>query len=371
MRESRFGILPAKGIVAAAILSLGMGFAGAAPAYAVSFPVDCPAGDTIGAALTAARTTFDPVEIVVKGMCRERIVINRDEITLRGADAASGIDGTGVPGTMPLIDVSDAHRIVLDTLRLTPAETDGLRLETGASVHAWRLVIEGADFGVYLSPDTSLELTKSEVLRSRSTAISGRGGSLILRSSAVYGSGSAGISLSGGLLDLSDSKVFDNRYWGVSLTQNATASVSASSIHENVGGVSLRIGARLTLGSGAVVANNEGLGVRVWDSSTLFLGANSLIEGNRAGGVHAMGGSEVVPLSTTVRNNGGDGIAVRDTSLVTATFGVNPTITANSGWGIRCEGFPGDARLASPGFGLAAVFGNTLGQINCPGYVIP
>jgi hypothetical protein len=373
MRESRFRILPTKGIVAAAILSLGMGAAGAVSANAAPLliTVDCAAGDTIGAALLLARTTFDPVHITVNGMCKERILIDRDEITLRGADAASGIDGAGVPGTMPLIVVNDAHRILLDTLRLTPAGTGGLRLETGAAVRAWRLMIDGADFGVYLYPDTSLELTSSEVSRSTGTGISSRGGSLIVRTSAVYESGSAGISLSGGVLDMFDSKVVYNKYWGVSLIDNASGNVFSSSISNNFVGCFLRVGGRLMLGSGARVANNEGHGVRVWDSSALLLGANSTIEGNGAGGVHAMGASEVMPQLTTIKNNRGDGIAVRDTSLVTAMAGVNPTITANSGWGIRCEGFPGDARLASPGFGLAAVFANALGQINCPGYVIP
>jgi len=348
-----------------------MSAGGAVSAYAVSIPVDCGAGDTIGAALVTARTTFDRVEIRVKGMCKERIVIDRDEITLRGVDAASGIDGTGVPGTMPLIVVSDAHRVLLDTLRLTPAGTGGLRLETGAAVRAWRLIIDGADFGVYLYPDTSLQMDSSEVARSTGTGISGRGGSLIMRATAVYDSRSAGISLSGGVLDMSDSKVAHNALWGVSLMDNASASVYSSSITDNLVGVFLRVGARVTLGSGAVVANNTGHGVRVWDSSTLMLGTNSSVESNGAAGVHVVGASEVIPLTTTIKNNRGDGIAARDTSLVTATSGVNPTITANTGWGIRCEGFPGDARLASPGFGLAAVFGNTLGQITCPGYVIP
>jgi hypothetical protein len=76
-------------------------------------------------------------------------------------------------------------------------------------------------------------------------------------------------------------------------------------------------------------------------------------------------------MPTTIKNNMGDGISVRDTSLVTATSGVNPVIPGNTGCGIVCETFPGDARLASPGFGAAAVFGNALGQLDCPGYFLP
>jgi hypothetical protein len=371
MRESRIRLFPGGRTVATALLSLGMGTAASTSVHAVTYTVDCGAGQTIGAALVAARTTFDPVEIRVRGMCKERIVIDRDEISLRGVDAASGIDGTGVPGMQPLITVNDAHRIVLDTLLLTPDETVGIRLDTGAAVRAWSVRIEGADFGVDMLADTSLQLTSSEIYKSTGSGILGNGAALILRQTSVSDNGSAGISLTGGRLEMSDSKVVGNKLWGVSLGENASGNIFLSSIENNLVGIFLRMNASLMLGSGAKVVKNEGHGVRVWDSSTLLLGANSLIEGNGAGGVHAIGASVVAPQLTTIKNNRGDGISVRDTSLVTATAGINPTITANSGWGIRCEGFPGDARLASPGFGLAAVFGNTAGQINCPGYVIP
>jgi hypothetical protein len=371
MHEPRVRVLPSKGIAAATILSLGMGLAGTAPAFAVSIPVDCAAGDTIAAALVTARTTFEPVEIVISGMCKERVVIDRDEITLRGKDPAAGLDGTGVPGIQPLIVVNGAHRILLDTLRLTPAGTGGLQLVAGASVRAWKLMIDGAEDGVSLWQDTSLELTSSEVARSTGTGINCRGGSLTMRSSAVYESKSVGVSLSAGVLDMSDSKIVNNKYWGLSLIDNASGIVTSSSITENYAGIFLRLGGRLLLGSRASITSNQTHGVRVADSSTLMLATNSVIEGNGAGGVHVSGASEVIPLATTIKNNNGDGIAVRDTSLVTATAGANPAITANAGWGIRCEGFPGDARLATPGFGLAAVFGNTLGQITCPGFLIP
>ena len=63
MCEARVRRLPAKGIAAAALLSLGLVAVGAPSAHAaLVISVDCAAGDTIGAALVTARTTFDPVE---------------------------------------------------------------------------------------------------------------------------------------------------------------------------------------------------------------------------------------------------------------------------------------------------------------------
>lgn len=370
MHELPFRGFSPKVRLAVGVWSLTLAVSQAASAAPAVIAVDCAAGGSVRAALVTARTTFQPVEIVVKGVCKERIVIDRDEVTLRGADATAGLDGSGLAGTEPLVTVNDAHRVVLDTLRLTPTGKTGLRLESGAAVRASGLEIEGADFGVALFPQTTLQLSGSSVFKSAQTGIYGRGAALIVNNCRVYDSGANGITLSGGLLDMFGSASEKNSFHGVSVLDNAVAIIGFSSIDDNAVGVFVRLGGRATLGTGSAVTGNRLEGVRVWDASTLFLGGGAVIEGNGRAGVSAMGASEVSPQQTTIKNNHGDGITVLDTSLVTSPPGASPLITGNSGWGIACESFPGDARLGSPGFGAAAVFGNTAGQLSCPGYFV-
>lgn len=373
MRESRFRASSAGCRIAVGTWSLAvaLGASGVASAAPVVISVDCTGGDTIGAALVTARTTFEPVEIVVKGVCKERIVIDRDEVTLRGADATAGLDGGGLVGLEPLVTVDDAHRIVLDTLRLSPAGLTGLRLEAGAVVSAASLEIEGGGIGVALRAGTSLQLVSSSVFKSIESGIKSQGGHLDLRKCNVYDNGANGVGIASARLEMSSSKVVGNGTWGVSVIDNASATITSTTIANNAVGVFLRVGGHAGLGTGANISANRLEGIRVWDSATLILGAGAVVEGNGASGVWASGASVVVPQVTTIRNNAGDGIAAYDTSLVTSTAGLNPVITGNTGWGIRCEPAPGDARLAAPGFGPAIVFGNGAGQLSCPGFFIP
>lgn len=355
---------------ALAMGALLLGVATAAPAAPVTvIEVDCSAGETIRAALQLARDTFAPVTIEVDGVCKERIVIDRDEVTLRGVSPGAGLDGRGLTGTDPLVTVHDAHRVVLETLVLTSADITGLRLDAGASVLASRLQIEGGDSGISAMQNASLVLSSSSVSGVTGTGIGSRGAGLELHDCSVSENGVAGISVSGGLLDVYRSQIVKNAQIGIGLTQNAAATVSASEISDSAVGVYLSTGARASLGS-TRVSGNRLQGIRVWDSSTLSVGSGTTIERNGAAGVDARGASVVVPQGTTIRDNGGDGIRVRDTGLVTVTSGLSPVITGNSGWGVACEGFPGDARLASPGFPPGAIFGNLAGQVSCPGYFV-
>ena len=133
----------------------------------------------------------------------------------------------------------------------------------------------------------------------------------------------------------------------------------------------MRMSASALIGAGSLISDNRGVGIRVWDGSTLNLGINATVEDNLSHGVLVSGNSVVIPLQAIIRRNQGNGIHLRDTSLAGSWVGEEPTITDNTGWGVYCEGFPGDARLQSPGYDLSAVFGNAVGQIDCPGYQIP
>jgi hypothetical protein len=333
-----------------------------------SLTVDCPAGETIAAALATQRS--GPLTVTIVGVCGERVLIERDDVTLQGANPGDGLDGTGLAGTAPLVTVSGAHRVLLDQLTLTPLGLNGLVLKGGASVEGRRLEIDGAQYGVRMEPGTDGSLILSNVLNSVRTGIWGKGSHMKINSALVQNN-RVGVSISSGTLQISNSTVEGNIDWGLSIIDNAHADVFETTLRNNEVGVFMRMNASALIGTGGLISDNHGAGIRVWDGSTLNLGINATVENNLSHGVLVSGNSVVVPLQALIQGNQGDGIRLTDTSLAGSWMGEEPTITGNTGWGVSCEGFPGDARLQSPGYGVTDVFANTAGQIDCPGYQIP
>lgn len=163
-----------------------------------------------------------------------------------------------------------------------------------------------------------------------------------------------------------------NAYWGVSIIDNGHGLITGTNITQNLVGLFLRNNASAAVGGETRIGDSGAQGIRVWDGSSLILGIKAYVDSNQADGVHVVGNSTVTPLSSTkIANNRGSGFNVRDTSLLHVTSGNNPDVVGNNGWGIFCEGWPADARLSPPGYTTANVFGNSMGQINCPGYLIP
>ncbi len=300
----------------------------------------------------------------------QRVLIERDDVTLQGANPGDGLDGTGLTGNAPLVTVSGAQRVLLDQLTLTPQGLNGLRLKGGASVEGRRLEIDGARYGVRMEPGTDGALLLSNVTNSERAGIWGKGAHMNISSSQVLYN-HVGVSISSGTLQITNSTVEGSMDWGVSIIDNAHADVFDTAIRDNEVGVFMRMNASALIGTGGLISDNRGAGIRVWDGSTLNLGVNATVENNLSHGVLVSGNSVVIPMLTAIRGNQGDGIRLRDTSLAGSWAGQEPTITANTGWGVYCESFPGDARLQSPGYGITDVSGNALGQIECPGFQIP
>jgi hypothetical protein len=341
------------------------------PSVPLNLFVNCAAGDTISAALSAAHASFAPVTIDVSGVCNERVLIDRDDVTIQGVSSGAGVDGSGLPGTAALFTVASAHRVIVRNLVLTPDGLTGLRLETGATVTASHLEIEKAGQGIAMLEDSSLAIDNSVVVHSSAVGVANQAGALIMHGTVVAKGASAGVTTSAGYLRMFDCKVYGNALWGVSVASSGAGVLNQTAIVDNAVGLFLRSGASVLVGSGTAIENNTYEGIRVWESSTTLLGVGSTIAKNGANGVTVLGGSVLAPLQTTISKNGQHGIEVRDTSLVTATSGAFPEIQGNAGWGVRCESFPGDARLATPGFPATAVFGNAAGQLSCPGFMVP
>jgi hypothetical protein len=333
--------------------------------------VNWSAGDTIEKALQVASTTFEPAVITVSGVCNERVVIARDDVTLEASSAGAVLDGAGLPGTDPLVIVATAHRVVLSSLTLTPGGITGLQLDPGSAVLATGLEITEASRGIVLRGGSQLTLSASTVLESKQSGISNEGGTLEMLGTTVAKGAETGVGVDGGSLLMSNCHVDDNDAWGVAVMSAGHATITGTSIDRNAVGLLARMNAAVLVGMGTTVNSNRLQGIRVWDGSSVLLGIGSSVAGNSLSGVEVEGGSVLVPQQTTIKGNGSHGVEVRDTSLVKSTSGQFPKIYLNSGWGVWCEGTPGDARLGSPGFPAAAVFGNAGGQLSCPGYFLP
>ncbi len=314
---------------------------------------------------------FEPVIITVNGVCQERVVIARDDVTIAAGPKGATLDGAGLSGYEALVTVAAAHRVVLRSLTLLPDGIPGLDLDPGAVVSASALEISEASMGIILRDGSQLSLSASSIMESKETGISNEGGALDITSTTVAKGSSAGVSVDGGSLRMSQCHVDDNDLWGVSVTSAANATITSSSMDRNAVGLFVRLGGSVLTGTATTLNENKGEGVRVWDGSSVLLGIGTTVAANGLSGVEVEGGSILVPQKMTIKANGNHGIEVRDTSLVKSTSGQFPKIYSNAGWGVVCEGAPGDARLSSPGFPATAVFGNAGGQLNCPGYFLP
>jgi hypothetical protein len=86
--------------------------------------VDCSKGQSINGAL---RHKADDLIVVISGLCEENVVVNRERVTLRGADpAADGIRAATLdtPGSFALLVRSSYVRV--ENLRITGGQTYGL-----------------------------------------------------------------------------------------------------------------------------------------------------------------------------------------------------------------------------------------------------
>jgi hypothetical protein len=133
----------------------------------------------------------------------------------------------------------------------------------------------------------------------------------------------------------------------------------------NGGTASVTNGARIS-GNGEGVA--AGPGGHLWIGSDGG-GGGGIVENNTGAGVRLVGASSLqIDGQAVVRDNGGDGISLSDTSV--ATF-LQSSITGNTGEGIRCDSGSTGAEIRAQIIGPDAVTvtgngnGSLLQQIDC------
>lgn len=147
-------------------LALGLGLGGASAAWAANtkvITVDCDRGDSINQALT---DKTERLVIEVRGLCHEKVVIQRSGVVLHGLDPA--LDGIAGPASGPAdeflvtiwgADVSSSILAVPESEFAVEIQNLGLRDGDGGGLAAWSSLVqvEGSSIegnggpGLYLS----------------------------------------------------------------------------------------------------------------------------------------------------------------------------------------------------------------------------
>jgi hypothetical protein len=333
------------------------------PRPSLSLSVNCNAGQTVSAALARAAYTFTPVVITITGVCAERVVIARDDVTLQGAAPGAGLTSP-TTGSATLLTLDGARRITLHQLTLTFSGGNlkrGLELWRGAAASLSNFVIDAADYGVLLHEGTLAEMRDCEIRNSARLQIGVTGGHLGLFGGTIENGGSA-VTVERGTLDAEHVTIRDHAAQGISVLENASALISQVELTGNQWGIAAINGGRATVGPGRI-ADNLGDGIIVSQGSTVSVGS-TIIE-NNFDGVRVEGGSFLQIGNATIRNNRGSGISLADTSLARHTGG-SAVITGNTKWGISCGPSPAVAQVMPNGFPATAVTDNGFGVTNCP-----
>ena len=239
----------------------------------VAVTVDCSAGQTITDVLQTV--SGSPLTITVSGTCDENVTITRNDVTLQGVAAGSGI--TGPDTTLDTIVIQGAQRVILDSLTVSGGH-NGVNGKGSAAFTVQHSTIQNT------GNNGIIVLTNS-----RAT----------IDSNTVTGSGADGIT--------------------VRATSNGTitnTTVQSSTMY----------GVHILEGSSARIGFT--------DSGTA---AGNLIQGNGAAGIQVIHGSSAWLYGNTVQNNGSlggyEGIDIERDSAV-RLIGLN-TIDANTGPGIN------------------------------------
>ena len=234
--------------------------------------VNCDAGETIAGALSQAQ---EADTIMISGMCHERVMVNRDGITLDGGGSAV-IDGGG--GDSAVILVKGRQNITIKGLTVQDGLI-GLHVDAGAAVE-----LDG------VTARNNFPVTDGGNIRDGSgVAVSG-GSTVMFRGGRISGNqGRAGLMI----------------------TSGSTVVASGLTIENNaVQGIGVYRNSLLELNDSLVRGGHDRYAIQVWSRSAAELsGVTST--GNTGDGLAVSSGSYVDFEDGAITDNGGRGVFAR------------------------------------------------------------
>lgn len=352
--------------------------------------VNCSSGQTITNALQSAPMD-QPITITVSGTCNENVVINRDDVTIKGTLVPFGTGGTvnGTDATKATITVNGARTVISDL-----TVTGGRRgINVLGSARIFKCTVENTGPRRLISSGISFyhggqgTVDKCTVRNNRSFGIAIEGGSATVTDSTISGNTDAGIivTLGGcarigltGDAEYAGNTIKKNGSNGIMLNAGGSALVGGNTIDSNGTIADHRFGqygiaiyqATATLVGKNVISNNNASGIFTRGSAVLIgdptLGldsANVISNNGRSasvkGGIVAFLGSSLEIRDATIEGNTGTGVTLSTRS--TARMSGNTKIKGNTENGILLMAGGGLLLPAS----AMTVTGNTLFGLQC------
>lgn len=348
-----------------------------------NFTINCNKGQKIGKTL-AASATAPRVMITFSGVCREKVVIARDNVTLHGANTDSAIQVPAAPTTSVTLRIVDARGIALKQVQIDGGGTGiqivnssvaatGVRITDaarGLSVEAGSVVTfdsgltgVGTD-GVDVYDGAVFTSNHSSFVNSGGDGIQVLGGAAKLTNCKITGSAYMGVQVqSGGHALFDECVVTHDNAVGIDVSWGASAEIYGGTIGFNNVGVNASSGDVLLVG--ATVSSNSNAGVTGATGARVTLAPGTVVASNGGSGLSLLnGGVGEIAGSVTFHANGQDGIHIADNSSIWLVSGGN-TFTNNANRGIYCAPSPSSALVHGSLADMGTVSGNGGGASTC------
>jgi len=275
--------------------------------------VDCTDGRSIAHALDRGNEDR-PLVVTIRGICNENVVIDRDDVTLRGASSSDGV--TGLDPTKDTILVDGARRVVIENL-----------------------TVSGGGNGITFA----------------------RGSSGTMDGCAVQNTGGHGVRIEGGGATVINSTISSNHVAGIMLEDGGSGRIGITNANQYAGntisgnggdGIHLQYGATASIGGNTISGNGtdpntviDRAGITLYHATVVVVG-NNQIKGNQGAGIIARSSSLRIgdisfglPTANTISGNG---LATTDGGVFafvgTALDIRDATISGNTGEGVTGQG---------------------------------
>jgi hypothetical protein len=357
---------------------------------AQTFTVNCSRGQTIAKALELGDAR-KPLVLIIRGMCKENVVITRDRVTLQGDPPRVAtvqavnpkahtievmatwirIEGLTVSGGSNGIWTSGVSQLVVADSVIQNAGLNGIHLNysygqvgrstiqnngiNGLMLYAAQAYVANSEIttnvssGIQLNGNSTLDISGGTISANGASGIYAQRSDANIRGTHITGNGT-------------DLTLIENLRRGVSGLQS-TLEIRDSYIMNNTGrGIAAEIGSTLDVGS-TVVSGNGHEGVFIYGGSSGHI-TGGTFSGNTLDGVSVgVNSTAQIVDGATIQNNAQNGIRLYAGSKL---WMFNPiTIGANAHYGLACnDGESSAANVALILFSPANGWGNGY----CSGY---
>ncbi len=331
--------------------------------------VKCDKGKTIAKALKKGNKR-KPLVIIVRGTCKENVLITRDDVTLRGDKDVGGTVEAANPDDHTIL-IRGARRVELDNLTVKGASNaSGVEGSQGASFAvAYNSVIRENRNGVVVSRGSRGTIEESTVADNSRDGVLVFAATAFVSNSTIESNGRVGINVTqGGTINLRGNDVLNNGEPGFAIGR-ATARINGGNTFQGNGaaGIAVNQGVLVQFGTDTIQGNGAD-GIFANDASVSLQSA--VITGNDQNGIHLMLHSVLsIGGTSRIEANTFHGILLSLDSGVLVQFpppGGSPVpITGNGttpfgGSGIFCV----DTESSVAG-DTSGVTGNTTDQVDC------